>query len=80
MRNLGLTWLDLVALGWFLAWWVGCSRRAYYFALATMTWFLNGWLCMGTTTSGVFVLHWRELRSPAPESIKRPQALPIPPS
>src|ERR1700694_2852343 len=28
MRNLGLTWLDLVALVWFFAWWVGYSRFA----------------------------------------------------
>ena len=25
MRNLGFTWLDVVALFWFFAWWVGYS-------------------------------------------------------
>ena len=25
MRNLGFTWLDVVALVWFFAWWVGYS-------------------------------------------------------
>ena len=54
--------------------------RAYYFALAAMTWFLNGWLFMGTTSWVVFVLYWREFRSPALESIKRPQESPLPPS
>src|SRR5215813_1786198 len=28
MRALGLTWLDLAALVWFFAWWVGYSRFA----------------------------------------------------
>ena len=28
MRALGLTWLDLVALVWFFAWWIGYSRFA----------------------------------------------------
>jgi uncharacterized membrane protein len=47
--------------------------RAYYFALAAMTWFLNGWLFMGTTTWVVFVLYWREFRSDALNSIKQPR-------
>jgi len=37
--------------------------RAYYFALAAMTWFLNGWMFMSATTWVVFVLYWREFRS-----------------
>jgi uncharacterized membrane protein len=45
--------------------------RAYYFALAAMTWFLNGWLFMGTAAWVTFVLYWREFRSDALESIKR---------
>ena len=45
--------------------------RAYYFALAAMTWFLNGWLFMGAATWVAFVLYWREFRSDALESIKR---------
>jgi len=45
--------------------------RAYYFALAAMTWFLNGWLLMGAATWVAFVLYWREFRSDALESIKR---------
>jgi len=53
--------------------------RAYYFALAAMTWFLNGWLFMAATTWVVLVLYWREFRSPALESIKRPEPAPIPP-
>ena len=51
--------------------------RAYYFALAAMTWFLNGWLFMAATTWVVLVLYWREFRSPALESIKRPEPAPI---
>ena len=53
--------------------------RAYYFALAAMTWFLNGWMFMSATTWVVFVLYWREFRLPALESIKRSQPAPIPP-
>jgi uncharacterized membrane protein len=53
--------------------------RAYYFALAAMTWFLNGWMFMSATTWVVFVLYWREFRSPALESIKRPEPASIPP-
>jgi uncharacterized membrane protein len=54
--------------------------RAYYFALAAMTWFLNGWMFMGATTWVVFVLYWREFRSPALKSIEPPPGSPIPPS
>ena len=39
--------------------------RAYYFALAAMTWFLNAWLFMGAATWVAFVLYWREFRSDA---------------
>jgi uncharacterized membrane protein len=45
--------------------------RAYYFALAALTWFLNGWLFMGATAWVTFVLYWREFRSDALQSIKR---------
>jgi uncharacterized membrane protein len=46
--------------------------RAYYFAMAAMTWFINGWLFMGTTAWVVFILYWREFRSATLEAIKRP--------
>lgn len=48
--------------------------RAYYFALAALAWFLNGWMFMGTTAWVVFVLYWREFRSAAVESIRRPDS------
>jgi uncharacterized membrane protein len=37
--------------------------RAYYFAMAALAWFLNGWFLMGVTTWVVLVLYWREFRS-----------------
>lgn len=37
--------------------------RAYYFALAALSWFVNAWFLMGVTTWVVFVLYWREFRS-----------------
>jgi uncharacterized membrane protein len=46
--------------------------RAYYFAMAAIAWLLNGWLFMGSTAWVVFVLYWREFRSEALTSIKRP--------
>jgi uncharacterized membrane protein len=45
--------------------------RAYYFALAALSWLLNGWLFMGSTAWVVFVLYWREFRSQALASIKQ---------
>jgi uncharacterized membrane protein len=47
--------------------------RSYYFALAALAWFLNGWLLMGVTTWVVFVLYWREFRSETLETLKRSQ-------
>ena len=37
--------------------------RAYYFALAALTWFLNPWAFMFVTTLVVFVLYHREFHS-----------------
>jgi uncharacterized membrane protein len=45
--------------------------RAYYFALAALAWFLNGWLFMAGTTWVVLVLYWREFRSQTLERIRR---------
>jgi uncharacterized membrane protein len=45
--------------------------RAYYFALAALTWMVNGWLFMGTTGWVVFILYWREFRSDALRSIDK---------
>lgn len=39
--------------------------RAYYFALAAMTWFLNSWLFIVTTAIVIAVLYHREFRSGA---------------
>jgi len=44
--------------------------RAYYFALAALPWFVNGWLFMSATAGVVLVLYWREFRSEALTSIK----------
>jgi uncharacterized membrane protein len=44
--------------------------RAYYFALAALTWFLNGWLFMATTAWVVMVLYWREFRSPTVQFLR----------
>lgn len=37
--------------------------RAYYFALAQLSWFVNAWLFMGLTVCVVLILYWREFRS-----------------
>jgi uncharacterized membrane protein len=47
--------------------------RSYYFALAALAWFLNGWFFMGVTTWVVFVLYWREFRSETLETLRRGQ-------
>jgi uncharacterized membrane protein len=39
--------------------------RAYYFSLATLTWFVSAWLFMAATTVVVAVLYMREYRSRA---------------
>ena len=45
--------------------------RSYYFALAALAWFLNGWFLMGVTTWVVFVLYWREFRSETLRTLQR---------
>jgi uncharacterized membrane protein len=45
--------------------------RSYYFALAALAWFLNGWFFMGVTTWVVFVLYWREFRSETLHTLHR---------
>ncbi|EZQ17274.1 DUF599 domain-containing protein [Pseudomonas sp. G11-1] len=37
--------------------------RSYYFALATLSWFINPWVFMMMTTGVVYVLYRREFRS-----------------
>lgn len=39
--------------------------RAYYFALAAMTWFLNPWIWMASTSWVVLILYYREFHSAA---------------
>lgn len=39
--------------------------RAYYFALAALTWFLNPWVWMAATSWVVLILYHREFRSEA---------------
>jgi uncharacterized membrane protein len=45
--------------------------RSYYFALAALAWFLNGWFLMAVTTWVVFVLYWREFRSDTLRTLAR---------
>jgi uncharacterized membrane protein len=45
--------------------------RSYYFALAALAWFLNGWFLMAVTTWVVFVLYWREFRSDTLRTLTR---------
>src|SRR5262245_22525482 len=45
--------------------------RAYYFALAALAWFVNGWLFMAASSWVVLVLYGREFRSRALEQIRR---------
>jgi uncharacterized membrane protein len=45
--------------------------RSYYFALAALAWFLNGWFLMGVTTWVVFVLYRREFRSETLRTLQR---------
>jgi uncharacterized membrane protein len=45
--------------------------RTYYFALAALAWFLNGWLFMAMTSWVVLILYWREFRSAVLDAIKR---------
>ena len=37
--------------------------RSYYFALAALAWFINGWFLMAVTTWVVLVLYLREFQS-----------------
>lgn len=45
------------------------ALRAYYFALAAMTWFVNPWLWMVATSWVVLVLYHREFQSEALQSL-----------
>ncbi len=45
--------------------------RAYYFALAALTWFLNSWAFMCVTTLVVAVLYHREFRSETLKVMRR---------
>lgn len=44
--------------------------RAYYFSLAALSWFVNAWLFMLSTTLVMGVLYWREYHSQAMQSLR----------
>lgn len=45
--------------------------RAYYFALAAMTWFLNPWIWMVSTSWVVAILYYREFHSSALRALEQ---------
>ena len=49
--------------------------RAYYFALAALTWFLHPWLFAAASTLVVYILHEREFRSETLQTLTRPNAI-----
>jgi len=49
--------------------------RAYYFALAALTWFLHPWLFAAASTFVVYILHEREFRSETLQTLTRPNAI-----
>jgi uncharacterized membrane protein len=49
--------------------------RAYYFGLAALTWFLNSWIFLMTTTWVLAILYWREFHSTALRTLERRTAL-----
>ena len=46
--------------------------RAYYFGLAVLSWFVNGWVFMGATALVVGVVYWREYHSEALRTLELP--------
>jgi uncharacterized membrane protein len=50
--------------------------RAYYFALAAMTWFLHPWLMMAATGWVVLVLYHREFSSRTLQALVEEDASP----
>ena len=69
-----VTWLDVAALAFFVVVWIGYAvfsvnvnfnngLRAYYFALAALTWFLHPWLMVAATGWVVYILYQREFHS-----------------
>ncbi len=49
--------------------------RAYYFALAAMTWFVHPWLFVATSALVVHILHEREFRSPTLRTLTLPNSI-----
>jgi uncharacterized membrane protein len=49
--------------------------RAFYFALAALTWFLHPWLVLAASTLVVYVLYRREFRSDALRALTRPSTI-----
>lgn len=49
--------------------------RAYYFALAALTWFLHPWLFVVTTSIVVYILHEREFRSETLQALTQPNSV-----
>jgi len=48
-----------------------CGLRAYYFALAALTWFLNAWAFMVVTSLVIAILYHREFRSKTLEVMRQ---------
>ena len=49
--------------------------RAYYFALAAMTWFLHPWLFAAGSALVAYILHEREFRSQTLRALTRPNSV-----
>ncbi len=49
--------------------------RAYYFALAAMTWFVHPWLFAAASALVTYILHEREFRSPTLHTLTRPNSI-----
>lgn len=49
--------------------------RAFYFALAALTWFLHPWLVVVASTLVVYVLYRREFHSQALDALTRPSTI-----
>jgi len=49
--------------------------RAYYFALAALTWFLHPWLFAAASALVTYILHEREFRSETLHALTRPNSI-----
>ena len=49
--------------------------RAFYFALAALTWFLHPWMFAAASALVVYLLYWREFHSKALYALTRPSTI-----